>query len=209
MMFLNIANMVAKTNALGPGLRAVIWVQGCKLRCPGCIAPGWLPFEPALQLTPQEVVDQLVSDDNDISGLTFSGGEPMEQAEALAEVAHLARERNNLDIICFSGYRYQTLRYRPPNPAVARLLSYVDVLIEGPYIQRLNDSRGLRGSSNQRIIHLTDRLKHIPLEDQTRQVELKIEEGALTLVGIPTPEVSEVLEHLITKKFDSKQRISL
>jgi anaerobic ribonucleoside-triphosphate reductase activating protein len=198
MMFLNIANMVAKTNALGPGIRAVIWVQGCKLHCPGCIAPGWLPFKPSIQLTPQEVVDKLVSDD--INGLTFSGGEPMEQAEALAEVAHLARKRKDLDIICFTGYRYQTLRYRPPNPGVARLLSFVDVLIDGPYIQSLNDSHGLRGSTNQRIIHLTNRLKRFPLEDQTRQVELKIEDGALTLVGIPTPKVTAALDHLINGK---------
>ena len=197
-MFLNIANMVAKTNALGPGLRAVIWVQGCKLRCPGCIAPGWLPFKPAIQLTPSEVVEKLVLDD--ISGLTFSGGEPMEQAEALAEVACLARERKDLDIICFTGYRYQTLRYRPPNPGVARLLSHVDVLIDGPYVQGLNDSRGLRGSTNQRTIHLTDRLKGLPLETQTRQVELKIDEGTLTLVGIPTPEVTAVLGHLLNER---------
>lgn len=190
--------MVAKTNALGPGLRAVIWVQGCKLRCPSCIAPGWLPFEPALQLTPQEVVDKLVSDA--INGLTFSGGEPMEQAEALAEVARPLRERKDLDIICFTGYRYQTLRYRPPNPGVTRLLSLVDVLIDGPYVQGLNDSRGLRGSTNQRIIHLTDRLKYLPLESQTRQVELKVEDGALTLVGIPTPKVSAALKHLLNEK---------
>jgi anaerobic ribonucleoside-triphosphate reductase activating protein len=198
MMFLNIANMVAKTNALGPGIRAVIWVQGCKLHCPGCIAPGWLPFKPSIQLTPQEVVDKLVSDD--INGLTFSGGEPMEQAGVLAEVARLARERIDLDIICFTGYQYQTLRYRPPNPGVSRLLSCVDVLIDGPYIGSLNDSRGLRGSTNQRIIHLTNRLKRFPLEDQTRQVELKIEEGALTLVGIPTPKVTAALDHLINGK---------
>lgn len=194
-MFLNIANMVAKTNALGPGLRAVIWVQGCRLHCPGCIAPDWIPFKPAMQLTPEEVVERLVSDD--ISGLTFSGGEPMEQAEALAQVAHLARQKKELDIICFTGYHYQTLFHRPPNAGVTRLLSLVDVLIDGPYDRSLNDSLGLRGSTNQRIIHLTDRLKQHAFESQVRQVELKIEEGALTLVGIPTPKIAAALGHLM------------
>ena len=133
--------MVAKTNTLGPGIRAVIWVQGCKLRCPSCIAPNSIPFKPSLNLTPEQVVEKLITED--ITGLTFSGGEPMEQANALADVAHLAREIKDLDIICYTGYRYQTLLYRPPNTGVSKLLSYVDVLIDGPYINSLNDSRGL------------------------------------------------------------------
>ena len=205
-MFLNIANMVTKTKALGPGTRAVIWVQGCKLRCPGCIAPGWIPFETSLQLTPGQVVDRLVTDE--IDGLTFSGGEPMEQAEALAEVAYLAREKKELDIICFTGYRYQTLLYRPPNSGVARLLPLLDVLIDGPYISELNNSLGLRGSTNQRIIHLTDRLKGFRLDDQERRIEFKIEEGAVTMVGIPTPATSTALGHLLSETISPNGRLT-
>jgi anaerobic ribonucleoside-triphosphate reductase activating protein len=79
-------------------------------------------------------------------------------------------------------------------------LSFVDVLIDSPYIATLNNSHGLRGSSNQRIIHLTDRLKHLPLESQPRQVELKIEEGTLTMVGIPTPKIAAALDTLLNGK---------
>jgi anaerobic ribonucleoside-triphosphate reductase activating protein len=185
----------------------VIWVQGCKLRCPGCIAPDWIPFKPAIKLTPEEVVERIVFDD--ISGLTFSGGEPMEQAEALAEVAYLARRTKELNIICFTGYRYQTLLHRSPNSGVARLLSFVDVLIDGPYVNDLNNSRGLRGSTNQRIIHLTDRLNDLPpLDSQARQVEIIIEEGTFTLVGIPTPKITAALGNLISTNMDSTVRIS-
>src|SRR5689334_9710005 len=86
---LNIANIAARTQALGPGLRAAIWVQGCPLHCPGCLAPDWIPFVPATQLTPEEVLERL--DLGSIGGMTFSGGEPMEQATGLAALVRLAR----------------------------------------------------------------------------------------------------------------------
>jgi len=75
---LNIASIAPRTQALGPGTRAAIWVQGCPLNCAGCLAPNWIPFIPATQLTSEEVLERL--DLDSITGITFSGGEPMEQA---------------------------------------------------------------------------------------------------------------------------------
>ena len=194
--------MVDKTTALGPGTRAAIWVQGCNLHCPGCISPDWIPFKPALRLTPGQVVDKLSLDE--ITGLTFSGGEPMEQALALAEVVRLARQRRDLDVICFTGYRYEKLLKKPANSGVPDLLELVDVLIDGPYIREQNDSVGLRGSKNQRIIYLTDRLQVYQLENQARKVEFKIEDGSLTMVGIPTPGVASVLTEIFQPEADSR-----
>lgn len=127
-------------------------------------------------------------------GLTFSGGEPMQQAEGLAMVAQLARKKKDLNLICFTGYRYERLLNHPPNPGVAKLLNEVDVLIDGPYIQSLNDSIGLRGSSNQRVIHLTSKLKSYDLESQNRKIEVRITDGELAFVGIPTPEIRAAVE---------------
>ena len=184
---LNIAAISARTQALGPGTRAAIWVQGCPLNCRGCVAPEWIPFTPATQMTPEQIVNGL--DLDQISGMTFSGGEPMEQAAGLAAIARLVRERKDLDLICFTGYRYERLVNDPPNSGVPELLAEVDVLIDGPYIQALNDSIGLRGSSNQRVIHLTSRLKGYDFETQTRRVEITINDGEIGLVGVPTPEI--------------------
>src|SRR5512134_3356633 len=94
--FLNIASIAPRTQALGPGTRAAVWVQGCPLKCPGCVAPDWIPFVPAMQLTPREILERL--DLDAISGLTFSGGEPMEQAAGLAALARLARQKKDLDL---------------------------------------------------------------------------------------------------------------
>ena len=182
---LNIAAMAARTRALGPGTRAVIWVQGCPLNCPGCLAPNWIPFVPAMQWTPAEVVERL--DLDSITGITFSGGEPMEQAAGLAALVHLARQKKDLDLICFTGYRYERLLKNPPNNGVPALLAQVDVLVDGPFIQSLNDSVGLRGSSNQRIIHLTSKLREYDFESQRREVEITITNGELAFIGIPTP----------------------
>lgn len=182
---LNIGAWAGSTEALGPGKRAVIWVQGCPLNCRGCLAPDWIPFLPANLMTPEEILDRL--DLGGISGLTFSGGEPMEQAAGLAALARLARGKKDLDLICFTGYRYERLVNDPPNEGVQRLLEEVDVLIDGPYVQALNDSVGLRGSSNQRIIHLTSRLKDHDFETNTRRVEITVSNGELAFIGIPTP----------------------
>jgi anaerobic ribonucleoside-triphosphate reductase activating protein len=184
---LNIAAIAARTQALGPGTRAAVWVQGCPLNCPGCVAPEWIPFVPAMMLTPHEILERL--DLDAISGLTFSGGEPMEQAAGLAALARLARQKKALNLICFTGYRYGRLLKNPPNDGVADLLAQVDVLIDGPFIRALNDSRGLRGSSNQRVIHLTSNLKDHDFEAQRRAVEITITDGELSFIGIPTPDI--------------------
>ena len=188
---LNIAAIAKHTQALGPGTRAAVWVQGCPLHCSGCIAPNWIPFVAAMQLKPEEILERL--DLDAITGMTFSGGEPMEQAAGLAELIRLARQKKDLDLICFTGYRYERLLKNPPNSGLAELLAEVDVLIDGPYIQSLNDSMGLRGSSNQRVIHLTSKLREHDLEAGARHIEITVTDGELAFVGIPTPGMTSAL----------------
>jgi anaerobic ribonucleoside-triphosphate reductase activating protein len=153
---LNVAATRVGTEALGPGVRSALWVQGCPFDCAGCMATDWIPFRPARRAEPRELAEELLADPR-VDGLTFSGGEPMEQAAGLTEVARLAREMRDVSVICFTGYRLDRLRTRPPSPGVPELLGEVDVLIDGRYVAALDDGRGLRGSSNQRVHHLTGR----------------------------------------------------
>jgi anaerobic ribonucleoside-triphosphate reductase activating protein len=181
---LNIAATCQSTSALGPGIRSVVWVQGCPFNCLGCISPDWIPNRLARRMTPGELADELLSDPS-VSGITISGGEPMQQAAGLAETVRLIRRRREVSIICFTGYRYEDLFDRPPSPGVNLLLAQIDVLIDGPYIARSNENRGLRGSSNQRIFYLSSRLSSYFLEESPRRAEIQIQEGQAFLVGVP------------------------
>jgi len=79
-------------------------------------------------MTPTEILEKFEIEK--IDGLTFSGGEPFEQASGLAELARLARRQKDLNIICFTGYRYERLIQNPPNDGVYGLLNEIDVVID-------------------------------------------------------------------------------
>ncbi len=195
-LYLNVAATYTGTRALGPGKRSAVWVQGCPFSCPDCIAPEWIPIRPARQVTPADLLVELFADPH-VAGLTFSGGEPMLQASGLAELARLARLEREVDIICFTGYTLSQLQKSPPNQGVRQLLAEVDVLIDGQYVTALNDNLGLRGSSNQRVHHLTQRLSGHDFESEPRRVEIQVQDGSLWFVGIPPVGLlPDVLAHL-------------
>ncbi|MFD0683749.1 4Fe-4S single cluster domain-containing protein [Actinomadura fibrosa] len=182
---LNIAETCTGTRALGPGLRAVAWTQGCPFRCRGCLAPDWIEQRPARAMTPAGLAAELLTDP-DVTGLTFSGGEPMEQAAGLAETARLARADRDLTLVCFTGYRLEDLRGRPGPEA---LLAQVDVLIDGRYVDVLDDDRGMRGSSNQRVHRLTGRMAGFDFATGARRAEIRLRTADALLVGVPSETV--------------------
>lgn len=185
-LFLNVAATRIGTEALGPGVRSALWVQGCPFRCPGCMSPDWIPDHPVRRADAQELAAELLGDPL-VNGLTFSGGEPMLQAAGLAEVARLTREQRDVSLICFTGYRLERLRARPPSPGVPELLAAVDVLVDGRYVAALDDGRGLRGSTNQRIHHLTRRLADCGYDfaGRNRTAEIAVSGPEALLIGVP------------------------
>lgn len=195
---LNIAATCTATHALGPGLRAVVWVQGCPHHCPGCLAPDWIPMRQARRVAPDDLVAELLVHP-DVTGLTFSGGEPMMQAAGLARLIRLARQQRPLSLICFSGFTLAQLRHAPPGPGVADLLAETDVLIDGRYIAAQDDNRGLRGSRNQRIHYLTDRLAAFDFATAPRQVEIQVAPEHVFLVGVPPHGVLSMVEQAIDR----------
>lgn len=184
---LNIAGVNPATCALGPGLRAVVWVQGCHFQCAGCIAPQWKPFITARLVRVDQLAEELLVHP-EVGGFTFSGGEPMLQAAGLAQLIRIARRQRDLTLICYTGYRLDQLR-RTSLPGVEQLLAETDVLIDGVYVEKLNNNKGLRGSVNQQVHHLTNRLKFFDFENSPRRIEIKIEDGFITLTGIPSTSV--------------------
>lgn len=182
--YLDIAEFYPETRVLGPGIRAALWVQGCPLKCAGCLAPEWIPFNQGTRISPSALAEKILSL-SQIDGLTISGGEPMAQAEGLDQLVRLVRQKRDLHVICFTGYRFERLVRRPPFPGIADFLSHIDILIDGPYVQELNHGDTFAGSRNQRIIKLTSR--PLPGDGQwpIRKVELHFRKDEILAVGIP------------------------
>ncbi|MEU9166304.1 4Fe-4S single cluster domain-containing protein [Streptomyces sp. NPDC048420] len=195
MTLLNIAATHVGTEALGPGVRSVVWVQGCPFHCSGCIAPDWIPDRPARRAEPAALAEELLADPR-VTGLTLSGGEPMQQAAGLAELVRQARAIRDVSVVCFTGHRLEGLRARPPAPGVQDLLAQVDVLIDGRYVAALDDGRGLRGSSNQRVHHLTGRpaTRDYDFEGRSRTAEIAVDGPGALLIGVPPPGLLDVFD---------------
>jgi anaerobic ribonucleoside-triphosphate reductase activating protein len=116
-----------------------------------------------------------------IEGVTFSGGEPFEQAKALNILVGRLK-RINLNILCYSGYTYAELQCHP-DPSVMELLANTDILIDGPYVEELREVAMWKGSSNQQLHIFTPTLKNC-VRESFEEIEIIIsEEGKIDLTG--------------------------
>ncbi|MFJ6678064.1 4Fe-4S single cluster domain-containing protein [Microbacterium sp. NPDC091382] len=154
------SRFVPATAAEGPGLRAAVWVQGCAVRCPGCFNPHLWAARGARLDDPAELAARWIADAHaaGAEGVTLLGGEPFDQAGALAVVAE-AFCAAGLGVMTFSGYTLDRLRtWSADRDDVARLLAATDLLCDGPYLADLPDTRRpWIGSRNQSIRALTPR----------------------------------------------------
>ena len=136
----------------GPGLRAVLWTQGCRQSCPGCQNPEtWAEKNAGIRVSIDKVKEELAKLRGQ-SGITFCGGEPLLQAKACLEIARYCREELGWNIWSFTGLVYEQI----PHDSVAwEFVKELDALIDGPFIQSQRDlTLKFRGSRNQRILHL-------------------------------------------------------
>jgi anaerobic ribonucleoside-triphosphate reductase activating protein len=187
--------VIEQTRVLGPGVRADVSVQGCLLNCRGCHSPSAKSLEGGVLRAVDELAESLAS--LPIEGVTYSGGgEPMLQASALVALSdELRRRRPGLSLMSYTGYRYETLR-RDGSPAQKALLDRIDLLVDGPYVERLHAELRWRASSNQRLLALTDRHLADLAPDEPAGLELEIDEDLkLSWVGVPEqPGFPELLE---------------
>lgn len=152
--YIRIAGIIKESIVDGPGIRMVVFAQGCKHKCPGCQNPETHSFDGGTLVTLDSILE-LAKNNPLLDGITFSGGEPFEQAEAFAVLAQEAKKLN-LDIMTYTGYTYEYLlenswKFRGWDA----LLDKTDILVDGRYE---SDKRNLllkfRGSENQRIIDI-------------------------------------------------------
>ena len=152
---ISILSIVHDTMVDGPGFRTSIYCAGCPNACPGCHNPQSWDINHGTMTSTEDIMKEIMSDP--FANVTFSGGDPMFQAEGFAELARAIREQSDKTIWCFTGFKYENLL---KNPKQLELLKLIDVLVDGPFIQALRDEDlFFRGSSNQRLINVKKSLE--------------------------------------------------
>ena len=197
---LNVHAVLPVSHANGPGARAVVWVQGCRRRCPGCCNPQTHSHKRRHLIDPRQLAEAVLAVPG-IEGLTVSGGEPFEQARAVGELCRRVRHAG-LSIMVYTGQTHKRLR-TSRSSAVQTLLGQTDILIDGPFVRELADgNHPWRGSSNQRALFLTDRYGPETLLVEPRpHVETLLSTGTVFCVsGFPRPSDLAQLARLLRKK---------
>lgn len=149
---LRLAGVIRESIVDGPGMRMTIFTQGCPHHCEGCQNPQTHDFNGGYISHPENILNA-IDEDPLLRGVTFSGGEPFMQPEALCELADEIHKRG-LDIITYTGFTFEELvSQKEKFPERMKLLERTDYLIDGKFVLSLRslDLR-FRGSSNQRII---------------------------------------------------------
>lgn len=186
---LRIFRRQSPVTVLGPYKRSVIWVQGCEFACPNCIVPESWDEAGGETIALTELASWILSQ-SDIEGITFSGGEPMLQAAALARLIDMVRQSRDLGVVCYTGYRLEQLQEKGTADQKS-LLDRIDLLIDGTYIESLHEDLLWRGSSNQRLLTLTDRYRQVLMQqlemgDRSAGMEFGVDvTGAFYFTGVP------------------------
>ncbi len=160
----------------GPGLRTVIWTQGCAHHCPECQNPQTWDFEGG-GLVPIKEVLKAIDELEEQTGITFSGGDPMYQPESCTEIAKYCKQKG-YNIWVYTGFTYEEImKMAKTKPIYKEFLKYIDILVDGPFLIQERDLNLLfRGSRNQRLIDIppTRKKRHIVLLDEKAYNEEKM-----------------------------------
>lgn len=193
-------NIIENTRVEGPGLRTAIWVQGCSIQCEGCMIPSTWAFTKQQSHNVEELATMLVTNKN-IEGITILGGEPFDQAEAIATLIKQIREKSKLSIMLFTGYTKEYLEKN--NPFYEEIISLVDILIEGPYIKSKTDfSREWIGSTNQKIHFLTDTYQHLKdkiyKNPNDHKIEIRLSKGGSVNINgmLPKEKLLQIISEI-------------
>ncbi|PRR82116.1 Pyruvate formate-lyase 1-activating enzyme [Clostridium luticellarii] len=146
-----LAGIVYESLVNGPGMRRVFFAQGCSHGCKGCFNPSTHDFKSGKLMNTDELIEQIKSNPL-ITGITFSGGDPFEQAEEFSYMAGKIKTLG-LNIWCYTGYTFEYILNNGQKFHWQNLVNNIDVLVDGKFEEsKKNSTLKFRGSSNQRII---------------------------------------------------------
>lgn len=179
-----IARILYPVEVLGPGKRIGIWFCGCSHGCNGCSNPELWKKQEKYKISIDTLLKLIhqISDINPVDGFTITGGDPMEQSEDLALLLKELKQISK-DILVYTGFEIEEL--------TETQLKNISVLVDGKYIEELNDNSLLRGSSNQRIHILEKEYKNkyeMYLNTESNKIQNFTTNGGFVSVGIHKPD---------------------
>lgn len=193
-----VARILSPVHSLGPGERVCVWTQGCSKQCVGCISPELQPFigkEIEENILANVIIQ--VAQKNGCKGITISGGDPFEQPVSLLKLLKLLRNEFD-DILIYTGYELSIIQSGLVGAEAKMCLEYIDVLIDGPYVDELNfKDCVLKGSSNQKIHLINKELgpRYAEYMKQGRILESFVHNQNTIITGIFNKEELNEREH--------------
>jgi anaerobic ribonucleoside-triphosphate reductase activating protein len=179
-MKLRLHAFVPISRANGPGLRAVIWFQGCTLGCPGCFNSATHDPQSGHESDTETLTNEILAVGTQIEGVSVSGGEPFQQPAPLLDMLERLAD-SQLTKLVFTGYTLPEIQPLPLGPSILR---HVDVLIAGRYKTAQHVNRSLLGSANQQIHLLSSRYEVSQLVRLPRRELILHPNGTMIATGL-------------------------
>lgn len=152
---ISILDIIEDTTVDGPGFRTAIYAAACQHACKGCHNPDSWNMNNGTFYSIESLLSKVK--ESDFGNVTFTGGDPLMQVEAFTELAKRIKTETNKTIWCYTGYSYEQVI---SSKRLSQILSYINVLVDGRFVQSLKDESLLfRGSSNQRLIDVQESLR--------------------------------------------------
>ena len=186
---------------LGPGIRVGVWFQGCSIKCKGCISKHTWEFDKKYKKTIAQVIDKInyYSEIYNTKSITISGGEPFDQSASLYILLKKLKELKFNDILLYSGYKFNYLQKN-----YGDILKYIDVLIDGTFIESKKTNKIYKGSNNQKMYILNKSLSPIYQEYKKQlknnKLQLVTKDNEIYLIGIPDIDFSKKFSKNLIKK---------
>lgn len=177
------------TDCLGTNICFAVWVQGCYKRCNDCIAHSLQNTNGGRIISVNSLADEVIN--SSANELVISGGEPFLQADSLSLLLKKINDvRPDIRVIVYSGMLYEELI---KDSSALNFMQYIDLLIDGEYIKELDDDKSMRGSSNQRLIFLSNRYSIYDMPDK-RKNKLIFYDDKFMMLGIPSGKTKLVMD---------------
>lgn len=186
-----VARILYPIEVLGPGKRVGIWFCGCPRRCKGCSNPELWDFQERYKTSVEQIVDliSMIKENNQIDGFTITGGDPLYQSEDLQNLLSILKDISS-DILVYTGYKIEDIPIE--------YLDNIAVLIDGEYVEELNDNSFLRGSNNQKIHILNKNLEekyNRYFENSCNTIQNFTTSDGIISVGIHKPDFSKEISY--------------